>query len=119
MEPSVVFAGLLHWPSCRFRAYLHACRDPVKGVAALIGSGTVDSSPGAVAAFLRAHLPELDRTQLGEYFGHHDKLAVSGLRLLALHVTAETWKLYMLLCRAKRHVWSHLMNGDMLRCRLL
>ena len=75
----------------------------MKGIAALIGSGTADSSPGAVAAFLRAHLPELDRTQLGEYFGHHDKLAVSGLKLLVLHVTAKTWKQNSLLSRVKRH----------------
>ena len=53
-----------------------ARRDPVKGVAALIGSGTIESSPSAVAAFLREHISELDQTQLGEYFGHHDEQAV-------------------------------------------
>ena len=54
-----------------------ACRDPVKGVAALIGSGTIEDNPSAVAAFFREHISELDRTQLGEYFGHHDEQAVS------------------------------------------
>ena len=48
----------------------------MKGVAALIGSGTIESSPSAVAAFLREHISELDQTQLGEYFGHHDEQAV-------------------------------------------
>ena len=37
------------------------CRDPLKGVAALVGSGTVDDTPAAVAAFLREHVRSLDR----------------------------------------------------------
>ena len=67
----------------------------MKGVAALMGSGTVGGSPDAVAAFLRAHLPELDRTQLGEYFGHHDKLAVSGLKSSVLQTIARTCRLFL------------------------
>lgn len=36
-------------------------RNPVKGVAALIASGSVQDSPEAVAAFLREHARSLDR----------------------------------------------------------
>lgn len=36
-------------------------RNAVKGVAALIGSGTVEDSPQAVAAFLREHGASIDR----------------------------------------------------------
>ena len=40
------------------------CRDAVKGVAALIGSGTKRDNPEAVAAFFREHMSELNTTQL-------------------------------------------------------
>lgn len=52
------------------------CRSPVKGVASLIGSGTVEGTPHAVAAFLREHLADLDKAQLGEYLGHHEEFSV-------------------------------------------
>ena len=42
----------------------------------LIGSGTVEGTPQAVAAFLREHLADLDKGQLGEYLGHHEDFAV-------------------------------------------
>jgi hypothetical protein len=58
----------------------------VKGVASLIGSGTVEGSPQAVASFLRQHIAELDKTQLGEYFGHHDEQAVSLPGYLLTHI---------------------------------
>ena len=58
----------------------------MKGVAALIGSGTVEDSPQAVASFLRQHIAELDKTQLGEYFGHHDEQAVSLLASSHNHI---------------------------------
>ena len=45
-------------------------------MASLIGSGTVRNSPPAIAAFLREHKDELDTTQIGEYFGHHEEQAV-------------------------------------------
>lgn len=48
----------------------------MKGVAALIGSGTVEGTPEAVAAFLREHLADLDKGQLGEYLGHHEDFSV-------------------------------------------
>ncbi|BDA49435.1 probable Brefeldin A-inhibited guanine nucleotide-exchange protein [Coccomyxa sp. Obi] len=50
-------------------------RSPVKGVASLIGSGTVEGTPHAVAAFLREHLADLDKAQLGEYLGHHEEFS--------------------------------------------
>ena len=52
------------------------CSNAVKGMASLIGSGTVRNSPPAIAAFLREHKDELDTTQIGEYFGHHEEQAV-------------------------------------------
>lgn len=58
------------------------CRNPVKGVAALLGSGTVENTPESVSAFLRQQLPDLDKAQLGEYLGHHEHFSVR-----ALHVT--------------------------------
>ncbi len=53
-------------------------RSPVKGVASLIGSGTVEGMPHAVAEFLREHLADLDKAQLGEYLGHHEEFSVRG-----------------------------------------
>lgn len=53
------------------------CRDAVKGMVSLIGSGTVEDDPAAVATFLRDQRESLDSTQLGEYFGHHEEQAVS------------------------------------------
>ncbi|KAK9904753.1 hypothetical protein WJX75_001787 [Coccomyxa subellipsoidea] len=50
-------------------------RNPLKGVISLIGSGTVEGTPQAVAAFLREHLADLDKGQLGEYLGHHEDFA--------------------------------------------
>lgn len=62
----------------------------MKGVAALIGSGTIEDNPEAVAGFLRDHLAELDRTQLGEYFGHHEEHAVSLLKSLCPIYSSES-----------------------------
>ena len=56
---------------------LHACRDSIKGVRALVASGSVEASPEAIASFLRQHNSSLDKEQLGEYLGHHDELEVS------------------------------------------
>lgn len=52
-------------------------RDSIKGVRALVASGSVGSSPRAIATFLRQHNSSLDKEQLGEYLGHHDELEVS------------------------------------------
>ena len=52
-------------------------RDAVKGMGSLIGSGTVENDPAAVATFLRDQRESLDSTQVGEYFGHHEEQAVS------------------------------------------
>jgi hypothetical protein len=43
---------------------------------ALLASGTVETSPEAIATFLREHKDVLNTTQIGEYFGHHKDLAV-------------------------------------------
>ena len=43
---------------------------------ALIASGSLEKSPEAIAAFLRKHIGDLDKQQLGEYLGHHDELEV-------------------------------------------
>lgn len=48
----------------------------MKGVRALVASGSVESSPEAIAAFLRQHNSSLNKEQLGEYLGHHDELEV-------------------------------------------
>ena len=56
----------------------------MKGVASLMGSGTVEGTPAAVAAFLREHLADLDKGQLGEYLGHHEDFAVSNSWLLTV-----------------------------------
>lgn len=56
---------------------MHACRDSIKGVRALVASGSVEASPEAIASFLRQHNSSLDKEQLGEYLGHHDELEVS------------------------------------------
>lgn len=55
------------------------CRDSIKGVRALVASGSVEASPEAIAAFLRQHNSSLNKEQLGEYLGHHDELEV-GIR---------------------------------------
>lgn len=55
---------------------VHACRDSIKGVRALVASGSVEASPEAIASFLRQHNTSLDKEQLGEYLGHHDELEV-------------------------------------------
>ena len=55
---------------------LMTCRDPIKGVKALIASGTVEDSPEVIAAFLHQHNASLDKEQLGEYLGHHNDLEV-------------------------------------------
>ena len=55
---------------------LRACRDSIKGVRALVASGSVEASPEAIASFLRQHNTSLDKEQLGEYLGHHDELEV-------------------------------------------
>ncbi|DBA73285.1 hypothetical protein WJX77_003623 [Trebouxia sp. C0004] len=52
-------------------------RDSIKGVRALVASGSVEASPEAIAAFLRQHNSSLNKEQLGEYLGHHDELEVS------------------------------------------
>ena len=66
--------------SCRRCSSLAAlCSNAVKGMASLIGSGTVRNAPTAIAAFLREHKDELDTTQIGEYFGHHEEQAVRRL----------------------------------------
>ncbi|KAL3134912.1 hypothetical protein ABBQ32_007876 [Trebouxia sp. C0010 RCD-2024] len=52
-------------------------RDSIKGVRALVASGSVEASPEAIASFLRQHNSSLDKEQLGEYLGHHDELEVS------------------------------------------
>ena len=51
-------------------------RDAVKGMESLLASGTVEPAPEAIASFLRQHKESLDTTQVGEYFGHHEDLAV-------------------------------------------
>ena len=53
------------------------CRDSIKGVRALVASGSVEASPEAIASFLRQHNSSLDKEQLGEYLGHHDELEVN------------------------------------------
>ncbi|KAK9804748.1 hypothetical protein WJX72_003264 [[Myrmecia] bisecta] len=52
-------------------------RDSLKGLASLIGSGTVGNSPEAIARFLRDNAAGLDKAQLGELFGHHEPLQIS------------------------------------------
>lgn len=61
------------------------CRDSIKGVRALVASGSVGASPEAIASFLRQHNSSLDKEQLGEYLGHHDELEVC-----PAHVTLHT-----------------------------
>lgn len=51
--------------------------DAVKGMDSLIASGTVENSPAGIASFLRDNQEMLDATQLGEYFGHHEELAIA------------------------------------------
>lgn len=55
---------------------LWCSRDSIKGVKALIASGSLEKSPEAIAAFLRKHIGDLDKKQLGEYLGHHDEQEV-------------------------------------------
>ena len=55
---------------------MYACRDSIKGVRALVASGSVEASPEAIASFLRQHNSSLNKEQLGEYLGHHDELEV-------------------------------------------
>jgi hypothetical protein len=43
---------------------LRCCRGAIKGVAALVSSGVVDRDSAALAAFLREHEAELDKTQV-------------------------------------------------------
>ncbi|KAJ9527457.1 hypothetical protein QJQ45_025726 [Haematococcus lacustris] len=50
---------------------------PVKGVRYLVKQGMVDNQPQAVAQWLRTHAGQLDKSALGEYFGHHDEFEVA------------------------------------------
>ncbi len=49
----------------------------MKGLKALITSGSVRNDPASIAAFLMEHSALLDKTQLGELFGHHEDREVT------------------------------------------
>ncbi len=77
-----------------------------------MGSGTVEGTPQAVAAFLREHLVDQDKGQLGEYLGHHEDFAVSNFASLYFFAkkspqigTSWMW-IYGLLRRQKAPVTS-------------
>lgn len=49
----------------------------------------MEGTPQAVAAFLREHLADLDKGQLGEYLGHHEDFAVGVFYSLTLPWSAR------------------------------
>ena len=55
----------------------------MKGLKALISSGSVQNDPAGIAAFLMEHSALLDKTQLGELFGHHEDREVTGVPCLS------------------------------------
>ena len=73
---------------------LPLCRNAVKGMDALLASGTIASSAPAIAEFLREHKDVLDTMQIGEYFGHHEEQAVSFFLASSQRIPA---------CHSKRH----------------
>ncbi|WIA39187.1 hypothetical protein OEZ86_005312 [Tetradesmus obliquus] len=52
-------------------------KGPLKGLDFLMSQGLLESSPAAVAAFLRAQSDQLDKAQLGELLGHHEEFAIA------------------------------------------
>ncbi|KAF6256772.1 hypothetical protein COO60DRAFT_1627056 [Scenedesmus sp. NREL 46B-D3] len=52
-------------------------KGPFKGLDLLMSQGLLESSPAAVAAFLRTQADQLDKAQLGELLGHHEDFAVA------------------------------------------
>ncbi|WIA18888.1 hypothetical protein OEZ85_003561 [Tetradesmus obliquus] len=52
-------------------------KGPLKGLDFLMSQGLLESSPAAVAAFLRAQSDQLDKAQLGELLGHHEDFAIA------------------------------------------
>ena len=79
------------------------CRDSIKGVRALVASGSVGATPEAIASFLRQHNSSLDKEQLGEYLGHHDELEVCPAQA-TLHACGGSCQLH---CRV--HMYVHLL----------
>mmetsp|Transcript_13201 Transcript_13201/g.37209 ORF Transcript_13201/g.37209 Transcript_13201/m.37209 type:complete len:2067 (+) Transcript_13201:204-6404(+) len=52
-------------------------RKPLAGISSLVSSGIIEDNPESIAQFLRKHRKELDKTQLGEYFGHHEDAQIA------------------------------------------
>eukprot|EP00879_Flechtneria_rotunda_P005150 GHRR01005432.1.p1 GENE.GHRR01005432.1~~GHRR01005432.1.p1 ORF type:complete len:1373 (+),score=543.66 GHRR01005432.1:373-4491(+) len=52
-------------------------KGPLKGIDFLMSQGLLESSPAAVASFLRAQYNQLGKAQLGDFLGHHDDFTVS------------------------------------------
>ena len=75
----------------------------------LLASGTVEETPEAIANFLRQHKESLDTTQIGEYFGHHDDLAVQTLSPLPLHT--HTTHAPVLKTRHQHYLMAPFKNG--------
>ena len=55
----------------------------MKGLKALISSGSVRNDPASIASFLMEHSALLDKTQLGELFGHHEDREVTWVPCLS------------------------------------
>uniref|UniRef100_A0A061RZZ7 Brefeldin a-inhibited guanine nucleotide-exchange protein 2 n=1 Tax=Tetraselmis sp. GSL018 TaxID=582737 RepID=A0A061RZZ7_9CHLO len=47
-------------------------KDPISGVSSLVSAGIIEDTPESIVAFLRKYRKELDKTQVGEYLGHHE-----------------------------------------------
>ena len=67
-----------------------SCRNPAKGLKALISSGSVRNDSASIAAFLMEHIALLDKTQLGELFGHHEDREVTWVSRLSAAATSST-----------------------------
>ena len=83
------------------------CRDSIKGVRALVASGSVEASPEAIASFLRQHNSSLDKEQLGEYLGHHDELEVNPYCCIPAEVCCQFKLLGGLVV-----LWDHFVLGS-------
>lgn len=72
----------------------------------------MEGTPQAVAAFLREHLADLDKGQLGEYLGHHEDFAVGVFYIFTLPWSARNsfWR-----CLQGLDTWLHCRTFAFLR----
>ncbi|CAD7697716.1 unnamed protein product [Ostreobium quekettii] len=64
-------------------------RNPIKGIASLVAAGIVQNKATHLARFIRKNRDQLDETQMGEYFGHHDSMPIA---VMHAYIDGEQYK---------------------------